>query len=542
MPTLAFAADAPSAAATKRVDAGLDPVTSGSSNFTTFSSPAKKSVQSRVAAAPAAAAPAAGAAAAPAAQSANPTLAVALNGQYTSAYGLSLDTIVTSDAVALTTVISWGDGTTSTVNSFGAGTSTTAHTYAQLGPYQISVTVSDASGNKAANTASVTTAGSDYTAFGPTRLLDTRDGTGAAKAPVQPYTGTRLKVGGSNGIPSGVTAVAINVTVTNAAAGGHITVYGEGDTKPTTSNVNFSAGQTVPNMVIVPVGSNGYIDLYNDGWGTVDLIGDVAGYFTRSASSGYTSLASTRLVDTRNGTGTTQGQVAPGTSFPVQIAGAAGGQLPAGVTAVALNVTVTNPRSAGYLTVYPSGQNAPSASNVNFSEGQTIANSVIAPVGSDGKIRVKNGAWTAADVIVDVVGYYSTASHSAYLPVVPERVIDSRTAADGPSIPGGYYYPVVMFPDAADVTGYVFNATVTNTAGTGFLATTPDPNTLDTYKNGTPVWPTRAPGSTLNWLRGQTVPNLVQATGGSTGIVDFWNISDGDADLVVDWFGFYQND
>ncbi len=535
MPTLAFAADSSAASATKSVrgvtGADQDLAKAASSTFDTFTSSAKQTVQSRAAAA----------AGTVAAQAANPSLSLALNGTYTSAYGLSLDTIVTSDAVALTTVISWGDGTSSTVNSTGSGTAHTTHVYAQLGTYQISATVTDASANTVTNTAAATTAGSAYTAFGPTRLLDTRDGTGAVNAKVQPYTGTRLKIAGNSGIPAGVTAVAINVTVTNAAAGGHITVYGEGDQRPTTSNVNFNPGQTVPNLVIVPVGSNGYIDLYNDGWGTVDLIGDVAGYFTRSAASGFTSLASARLVDTRDGTGTTRGQVAPGTSFPVQIAGAAGGKLPAGVKAVALNVTVTNPRSAGYLTVYPDGQSAPSASNVNFTEGQTIANSVITPVGADGRIQVKNGSWTAADVIVDVVGYYATTSKSAYIPVEPFRQVDTRTEEWGP-LTSGDYYPVVLGADEPDITGFVLNSTVTNTTGTGFLATTPDPNTLASYQNQTAVWPSRAPGSTLNWLRGQTVPNLVQATGGTTGIVDAWNISDGNADLIVDVFGFYQND
>ncbi|MFE6848118.1 hypothetical protein [Streptomyces sp. NPDC057686] len=79
--------------------------------------------------------------------------------------------------------------------------------------------------------------------------------------------------------------------------------------------------------------------------------------------------------------------------------------IPAGVSAVALNVTVTNPREAGHLTVFPSGQTAPTTSNLNFTAGQTIANSVIVPVGADGKIDVRNGAWAGTDVIVDVVGY-----------------------------------------------------------------------------------------------------------------------------------------
>ncbi len=92
------------------------------------------------------------------------------------------------------------------------------------------------------------------------------------------------------------------------------------------------------------------------------------------------------------------------TGFDAEIAGRNG--VPKGVTAVALNLTVTNPQQAGYLSAYPSGQPAPSTSSVNFSAGQTIANAVIVPVGPDGKITLRNGSGKPADVVVDVVGYY----------------------------------------------------------------------------------------------------------------------------------------
>ncbi|WP_284573924.1 hypothetical protein [Streptomyces sp. 2P-4] len=155
--------------------------------------------------------------------------------------------------------------------------------------------------------------------------------------------------------------------------------------------MNYTAGQTIPNQVIVPVGKDGYIELYNGGWNAVDLIADVTGYFDRAAADGYTSLNPVRFVDTREGLGAARGQVAGQDTFGVQITGRSG--IPAGATAVALNVTVTNPRETGHLTVFPSGQAAPSTSSLNFTAGQTVANSVIVPVGADGKINVRNGAW-----------------------------------------------------------------------------------------------------------------------------------------------------
>ncbi|RKT09527.1 hypothetical protein BX285_6622 [Streptomyces sp. 1114.5] len=474
-------------------------------------------------------------------QSTNPGFAMALTAKNTSAYGISLAVDVTTKPVAQDLYVNWGDGSTDIVNFAGDKPvqSTLNHVYKTLGSYTVTATDYDHSGNTVRNTVDVTTVGSQYTAYGPKRLLDTRDGTGAAQAAQVPAYGTvRVKVGGNGGIPTGVTAVVLNVTVTNPVTPGHIDAYPDGGAQPTTSNVNYQAGQTVPNLVTVPVGANGYVDLYNGGWGAVDVIADVTGYFTQSNAAGYNPVGPTRLVDTRTGIGAPAGQVGAYSAVPVQIANAAPGIPGAGISAVALNVTVTNPRSDGHLTVYPSGQPLPTASNVNFTAGQTVANAVIVPVGADGRIQVFNGAWAAADVIVDVVGYYYAGSGAAYMPVIPERLVDTRDASWGGSLPGRNYLPLHM-TNRTDIPAFVFNTTVTNTADAGHLSVAPDPNTWDAYQNGY-AQPAAAPNvSTLNWRRGDTVPNLAQATPGN-GIVDLFNESDGSTDLIVDIFGYYQ--
>ncbi|MEY9965702.1 hypothetical protein ABIA33_003748 [Streptacidiphilus sp. MAP12-16] len=476
--------------------------------------------------------------------STNPGMALALTAKNTSAYGISLTANVTSKPVEQDLYIYWGDGSPTGVQIFYGNapmTVTLPHTYPKLGTYTITAAVSDRSGNTVANSVQVSMVGSEYTAYGPKRLLDTRDGTGAPKAKVQPYGAARVQIVGNGGIPTGVTAAVLNVTVTDTAAGGHITAYGEGGRLPTTSNVNYAAGQTVPNLVTVPVGSDGYVDLYNGGWGPVDLVADITGYFTQSPSSGYIPVAPTRLIDTRDGTGTAKGQIGAYASFPVQISGAAPG-LPGGITAVALNVTATRPRSGGHLTVYPDGGSTPTTSAVNFTAGQTVANAVIVPVGSDGKIRVLNGAWMPTDVVVDVVGFYSTSNRGAFMPIAPERLLDTRDASwkYGPLTGRGYIdMPITQ---RFDLTAFVLNTTVTDTTDQGHLTVSPDPNSLAAYQGGTAIWPTPPNVSTLNWLRGQTVPNLVQATPGGGGIIDYWNMSDGKLDLIVDAFGYYQND
>ncbi|MGW5851077.1 hypothetical protein ACWFQ8_24550 [Streptomyces sp. NPDC055254] len=504
------------------------------SAFKKYTSPAERSVTTSL---PAAQSKAGAVQRAQGAEDGNPNLAIVLDAQAVSAHGFELTTAITSADASLNVTVDWGDGTTvDQGDAYGSAELKHQHSYAELGKYTVTVTVDDpVNQKKVTNAFEIETAGSDFTAYGPTRLLDTRNGTGVAAGKVRAYSSVKLQVGGNGAIPAGVTAVALNVTVTNATSGGHVTVFGSGTARPTTSNVNFEPGQTVPNLVIVPVGKDGKVELFNGGWEGVDLIADVTGYFGRKASSGYTGRDPQRLVDTREGLGTARGQLGGQKTFTVKVAE------PGQATAVALNMTVTNPREAGHLTAYPAGQAAPTTSNVNFTAGQTVANAVIVPVAADGRITVRNGAWAGADVIVDIVGAYRTDSQGAFMPVEPWRMIDTRAAdwPHGPLSPRGYLARNVSagWPGVA---GYVLNTTVTNTRGDGFLSVAPDPNTWESIENGTDPWPERPVSSTLNWTKGKTVPNLVQASAGNNGVVDFWNQGWEETDLIVDMFGYYE--
>lgn len=450
-------------------------------------------------------------------------LSVGLTAVTEGAYGVKLTSAYRGSTGAVKTTVEWGDGTKT--EGSATGSQETTHKYAELGSYTVTETVTDAAGVSTANTVQVFTNGSAYFPYAPTRFLDTRNTGKVANG-----TSTKVKVGGANGIPAGVTAVVLNVTVTNTNSGGFITAFASGTTRPETSNLNFNPGQTVPNLTIVPVGSDGYVELYNGGWAPVDLIADVAGYFANTSGAGYQPVAPARLVDTRS-----SGKVGGYGTLGVQIAG--NGGVPSGVKAVALNVTVTNPNNEGHLTVFPSGQSAPTASNLNFRGGQTIANSVIVPVGADGRIEVRNGSWGAADVIVDVVGYYSDSATSAYLPLPPERIVDTR--AEGFPLGSREYLWMPLSDGAPEYTTWVFNATAVNTTVDGHLSVAPDPNTLAQYVNGT-AGPVYFPSvSTLNWKAGETVPNLVQANPGSTGVIDVFNGSWGAMDLLVDLSGVY---
>ncbi|MFF3863801.1 hypothetical protein [Streptomyces sp. NPDC002209] len=477
-------------------------------------------------------------------------LGIDLRATAPTAHSIDLQSIIVPwDDAVLDVTISWGDGTTdkftATVGGFAVDHRNTQHTYAAVGSYDVKVTVKDTTnGGEAVNELKFVTSGAEYTPHAPTRLLDTRAGLGAAQAKVAGRGSVALKVAGAAKVPAGVRAVALNVTATNATGAGHVVVQPRSYGFDEGSNLNYVAGQTVANQVIVPVGEDGSVQLINGGWDAVDLIADVTGYFTASAASGYTSLDPVRAVDTREGLGTAKGQVAGYGTFGVDIAGRGG--VPKGATAVALNLTATNPRAAGHLTAYPSGQAAPATSSVNFAAGQTVANSVIVPIGPDGKITIRNGSWDRADVVADVVGYYSTDSRSALVSIGgPYRIMDTRKDSWGRKagpIPARTFLPVRLDGDTtnSDIDGWVLNTTVTNTTGTGFLSVAADPNTWPDYLKGTAVTPQRPVSSSLNWTAGATVPNLVQTSGGKGGMVDFWNQGWQDIDLVFDLLGWYQ--
>ncbi|MGI8806325.1 MAG: CAP domain-containing protein [Acidimicrobiales bacterium] len=117
----------------------------------------------------------------------------------------------------------------------------------------------------------------------------------------------------------------------------------------------------------------------------------------------YHPLTPSRILDTRNGTGARAGQLGTGT-MNVQVTGR-GGVPSTGVSAVVLNVGVTEPSAASFLTAFPTGEAFPGTANLNWVAGQTVSNMVTAKVGSNGQIALLNGAGST-HVIADVAGWY----------------------------------------------------------------------------------------------------------------------------------------
>ena len=388
---------------------------------------------------------------------------------------------------------------------------------------QAAVTVTAASERAAASTA-----GAAYSALAPTRLLDTRV-TGSSLGP-QGTTALTV-VGGS--VPATATAVALNVTVTDTTAAGYLSVYPAGLSQPVISNLNWIRGETVANLVIVPVGGGGRVDFYNAA-GSTDLVVDLEGYFAPAAAGStagsYLALSPARITDTRTGSGypNAGATLGPGSTLAVQATGV-GGVPPSGVAAVLVNVTVTNTTAAGYLTVYPAGASRPSASNLNWTAGATVANRVLVPVGAGGQISLYNQNGSA-DVVVDVDGFFSTGTltggnPSLFTAIDPVRVLDTRQT--GTALGAGQAVLVQIaglggIP--ANAIAVAANVTVANTTAASYLTV---------YPGGI-----RPVASDVNWTTGQVVPNLTVATLSGSGAITIYNNA-GNTDVIVDAFGYF---
>ncbi len=281
-----------------------------------------------------------------------------------------------------------------------------------------------------ASSAQAAAAPSAFTSLAPYRLLDTRYGVGAANVAVAKGGTVHLQVATRGGVPAtGVSAVVLNVTVTAPTKPGYVTVYRDGTTRPTASNLNFVAGQTIPNLVIAPVGANGKVALYNGSGGTIHLIADVSGYYrsrARTAAGAFGALAPYRLLDTRYGLGAPKVAVAAGGMVALQVTGR-GGVPSAGVSAVVLNVTATAPTRAGSVTVFGTGSIRPAANDVNFVAGQSVPNLVTAAVGTGGKVSLYNGSAGTVHLIADVSGYYVPSVVGVFGSLPQPRLLDTRT-------------------------------------------------------------------------------------------------------------------
>lgn len=142
------------------------------------------------------------------------------------------------------------------------------------------------------------------------------------------------------------------------------------------------------------------------------------GTAARWVALGFNAVPIARLADTRAGApsagelgqtklgGTTGGQNPGTTAKNAEVTGKLG--IPAGATAVVINVTalnLTNANQVTFLTLWAADQARPVASTLNVGPGQTVANGAIIPLSAAGQIGVYNFVGLV-DVLIDVSGFF----------------------------------------------------------------------------------------------------------------------------------------
>lgn len=396
-------------------------------------------------------------------------------------------------------------------------------------------------------------AGGEYHPLTPARIFDSRNSAINDTAPLgkKPTNAQGLSFNvdilGQGGIPTevdgtnrDVLAVVVNVTAVGATRDGYLSIAPTGAPAGESSLVNFNAGEAVPNLAVIGVGSGGQSTITvvtPSGSGNVDVLVDVFGWISTSsyvdaADTGgrFIPLAPSRLLDTRStpvpagwAGGTplgTMGQL----TLPIR---GANGVVPGGadVTGVMVNITAVNdqPQSVPtFVSVTPTptpGGQEPSTSVTNVAPGQVKANMAIVPVGDDGNIHIYNRSG-ATHVIVDVLGYLqrgvdaSTRAGRVVPLAAPFRAFDTRQAAFA-NTPLGFgskeawsfqaFVDSVIGSDGAALGKQ--SALIGNLTGTGLTPLYPG-RPVNTYLSVYPGTGNPPNSSNINVTVGRSVPNM----------------------------------
>jgi hypothetical protein len=141
--------------------------------------------------------------------------------------------------------------------------------------------------------------GATYFPLAPTRLLDSRNGTGLSGV-FNAWSARTFQVTGVGGVPAGATAVTGNLTVTDQSASGYLYVGPTAMNVPTSSTLNFPTADNRANAVTVALSSTGSLSVTYvsaTGGATTDVVFDVTGYFSADMI-GATSPGSTAAPST----------------------------------------------------------------------------------------------------------------------------------------------------------------------------------------------------------------------------------------------------
>jgi hypothetical protein len=265
----------------------------------------------------------------------------------------------------------------------------------------------------------------------PIRILETRPGESGYQTPGAPLAANsvRLQQAGNISylgvtIPAAARAITGNATVVNNgfANGGALRLYpGDINQVVVTENINYVAGQTIPNAFTARLDSNGRFNIYTSA--TTHVLIDVTGYYSTEPAADQNGREGLlfnilprpfRLLDTRAGYTACD---APGVKLSAQTVRVqtvrgrtcSNQTVPSTAKAIFGNATVVNNfagASFGNIRLYPGEQPLANASNLNYVQGDVMPNSFIVGLGTtNGAMNI--WSYSSTDFIVDVSGYFA---------------------------------------------------------------------------------------------------------------------------------------
>jgi hypothetical protein len=351
----------------------------------------------------------------------------------------------------------------------------------------------------------------------PIRAMDTR-----VTARLAAGQTLRVPLGG---FVAGTRAAVIDLAAVDPAGDGYLTAWSCDAPMPPTSNLNYVAGNTRATHAVVTLASDASICVFT--LVETDVLVDVTGSYSAAPSAlGFHPQAPTRIYDSRLGGGAWE----PGETRAIAV--------PPGAVAVAINLTITEPAGAGFVTVFPCQATLPVVSNINYVARQIVANLVQIGV-SDGTICVHSLRRT--HVVIDLQGTYDSAADGLhYQAVSPTRLADTRlglgsvfgrVALDvGTPNPLPSNAPIATASVPASVKALMVSMIAVTPRSAGWAEIGPCVE---------PAYATPYGSSTLNFVAGDVIANqAITPTRAATG-ADVCTFSTSPAFHVVDLTGWF---
>jgi hypothetical protein len=357
------------------------------------------------------------------------------------------------------------------------------------------------------------------------RLVDTRNGTGiSGTAPLRDGQDKAFKVLGVGGVPAaGVRAVLVDVAIVAPTNHTWFRLWADGTPMPGgTSMVHSIPDNNFSNSVVVPVGANGSVRVYNN-TGTAHAVIDVQGYFTATTTNGGTGgfipITQTRALDTRE----TGGEIKANASRTVNLAV---GGVPSTATSAFVNLSV-GAAAEGSVELSASA----SATGGSFNHPTGTSSTGMSVKLSAGKATITNSSLKPIDVVIDVQGYFSpTSTLGAGYREANARLLDTRTTLGGGAIAARSTREIAVGGAGGmpvrSLAGVLLNFQTLQGTDGGWIS----------------AWPTgtsRPTPTVGNTPAGDTRAELAVIKPGTNGKVSVYNGSDTPINLILDLEGYF---